>query len=80
MDGFSPIEDENAENRRILLSIAGARIPGGCHDCPAHTVVHYGLLNAAGDDVDQAPDLESGVFRLAVYHDASCPFYAGSTG
>jgi hypothetical protein len=67
------------ENRRILLAIAGVRIPGGCDDCLAHAVVHYGILSAAGDDVTEAPDLESGVFRLCVYHDDSCPFYAAST-
>jgi hypothetical protein len=71
--------DEVDEMRKILLAIAGARIPGGCDDCLAWAVVHYGILTAAGDDVTQAPDLESGVFRLAVYHDECCPFYAAST-
>jgi hypothetical protein len=72
--------DEVAEQRRILLAIAGVRIPGGCDDCHAHVVVHYGVLNAAGDDVTAAPDLTSGVFRLACYHDASCPMYARGLG
>jgi hypothetical protein len=71
--------DELDENRRILLALAGARIPGGCDDCPAWCVVHYGILNQAGDDVEQAPDLTSGVFRLAVYHDATCPFFVAAT-
>lgn len=67
--------DEIEENRRILLSIAGAQIPGGCDDCNGYCVVHYGILNDTGDDMVQAPDLSSGVFRLAVYHDETCPFY-----
>lgn len=68
--------DENDEMRRILLSIAGARIPGGCDDCIAHVVVHYGIVDETGWDMTQAADLDDGVFRMAVYHDSTCPEFA----
>lgn len=71
--------NEENENRRILAAIAGARITGGCEDCQAHCVVHYGVLTGDGRDVTPATSLTDGVFRLAVYHDRTCPSYTGAT-
>lgn len=77
---------EAEENRRILAAIAGARIPGGCDDCQAHCVVHFGVLTGDGQDVAPASGLSDGElftavnsFRLAVYHDETCPSYTGVT-
>ena len=72
--------NEVEENRRILAAIAGARIPGGCYDCDAYSVVHYGGHKPGGQDMDPAPDLLSGVFRLAVYHTETCPTLRSKLG
>lgn len=48
----------------ILDALLGGRIPGGCDDCDA-----YQELTTDG----------SGIYVLAVRHDASCPYLQGVT-
>lgn len=71
--------NEAEENRRILAAIAGGRLIGGCSDCQAYSVVHYGVLTEDGQDVTPASGLSGGVYRLCVYHDNECPHLHGAT-
>lgn len=43
-----------------LTALVGIRLPGGCDDCNAY------------QEVDR---MDNGIFRLAVHHDDTCPFW-----
>lgn len=51
------------EHVSFLAGLLDHRIPGGCDDCDAY----------------QYMQLVDGIYRIAVYHDNSCPFWQGVT-